>query len=165
MTINDDTQHGSDAAVSRPSQGTLQHLDPHELVLKLNVRDDAPLRAVLRAADSDSVVGVGSSCAAPMPSSATRAGSVWLVRRLGYHHLRGAGTGDHYCVFVIRLCCFTFQVSWAQFVGRCTRRCLARANSSRPNSARSPGTIRAKACSTWPTQSLSDTTAIRLNAE
>ena len=42
---------------------------------------------------------------------------------------------------------------------------LARSSSSRPNRASSPGTIQAKACSAWATQSLSDTTAIRLNAE
>src|SRR5258705_8380978 len=42
---------------------------------------------------------------------------------------------------------------------------LARSSSSRPNSASSPGTIQAKACSACATQSLSDTTAIRLNAE
>ena len=42
---------------------------------------------------------------------------------------------------------------------------LARSSSSRPKMASSPGTIQAKACSAWATQSLSDTTAIRLNAE
>src|ERR1700758_70967 len=42
---------------------------------------------------------------------------------------------------------------------------LARSNSSRLNRASSPGTIQAKACSAWATQPLSDTIAIRLNAE
>jgi len=42
---------------------------------------------------------------------------------------------------------------------------LAPSSSSRPNSASSPGTIQAKACSAWATHSLSDTIAIRLNAE
>ena len=42
---------------------------------------------------------------------------------------------------------------------------LARSSSSRPNRPSSPGTIQAKACSAWATQSLSDTIAIRLNAE
>jgi hypothetical protein len=42
---------------------------------------------------------------------------------------------------------------------------LARSRSSRQNIASSPGTIHAKACSAWATQSLSETTAIRLNAE
>lgn len=42
---------------------------------------------------------------------------------------------------------------------------LARSSSSRPNRPSSPGTIQAKACIAWATQALSDTIAIRLNAE
>lgn len=41
----------------------------------------------------------------------------------------------------------------------------ARSSSSPPKTASSPGTIQPMACIVWRTQSLSDTTAIRLNAE
>src|ERR1019366_9401499 len=52
------------------------------------------VRAVLSAADRDSVVGAGPAWAGPVPRPATRpAGAVWLVRHLGYHPLRCAGPG------------------------------------------------------------------------
>lgn len=48
---------------------------------------------VLIAADRDPVVGVGPSCAVPMPSSATRPAQKGWSAGLGYHHLRRAGPG------------------------------------------------------------------------
>ena len=51
------------------------------------------VRAVLSAADRDSMVGVGPSCAAPMPRSATRPAQYGWSAALGYHHLRRAGPG------------------------------------------------------------------------
>ena len=50
-------------------------------------------RAVLSAADRDSTVGVGPSCAAPMPRSATRPAQYGWSAICGHHHLGRAGPG------------------------------------------------------------------------
>jgi hypothetical protein len=40
-----EAEHGADEGMQQPTQGTLEHLDPHELALEPNVRDDAALIA------------------------------------------------------------------------------------------------------------------------
>jgi ParB family transcriptional regulator, chromosome partitioning protein len=40
-----EAEHGADQGMQQPTQGTLEHLDPHELALETNVRDDAALIA------------------------------------------------------------------------------------------------------------------------
>jgi ParB family transcriptional regulator, chromosome partitioning protein len=40
-----EAEHGADEGMQQPTQGTLEHLDPHELTLETNVRDDAALIA------------------------------------------------------------------------------------------------------------------------
>jgi hypothetical protein len=54
------------------------------------------VRTVLSAADRDSVVGVVTVVCRSDAEVGHAGGPVWLVRPLGYHHLRRAGIGPRY---------------------------------------------------------------------
>ena len=74
-TMDADTAHDNDEA-QQPPIGTLEHLDPHDLELDDNVRDDAAIDAEFAAASRSTACSFPSSpCAAPTASCGCAPGS------------------------------------------------------------------------------------------